>query len=482
MGKLTVRRPSRADVTAINEAIAIEDKAIASLDTEIDVLMHNIRRLTHQKSEHHARIRHYKGLITLATRMPCELLATIFEVAAFDWPRCPLIVSHVCSAWRAAATLPGVWSNIYVNCDGRDPHGRTGFWLSRAQSAPLHITLEVAADGSHLERVMDLLSGYTQQWQSLTINTLFSHQANYILSRCGQPTPGLRQINIRTDLQRRDGNEVEDQLVGLREAFNDAPRLSIVHLAREISLDILPEGITSLFLHLPSWSGPSTLAAISVIQLLEGLPLLQQFTMEFPMLHERAFIPPPEESRTANVPYLESLSLTLSPDANAVLRHIYAPALRRLLLRSSGEPMGFPHASTGTSLIHFIEQSSPPVELLELHDIDILPADFARVFSGSPSLTDLRLHESEIDDGTIHLLDGASGLCPRLRRLDLRWCGQLTGRALVEFARSRAGRVENMITELAVLNCSFVNENDVMDLASMTSCRVIMRAGEDICR
>lgn len=484
MDKLTFHHhPTIANVAAVHEAIAIHEKAITSLDSEIDALMSNVRRLMHHKSQHSARIRHCKGLITLATRIAPELLATIFEHAASDWPRAPLIVSHVCSAWRAAATLPGVWSHIYVNCDSRDPYGRTRFWLSKAQEASLYITLEVAMDGSHLERVMDLLLGYTRQWRSLTINTLLSHQANYILSRCGRATPELRRVDIRTDLERRGDNEVEDQLVGVREAFNNAPRLSTIHLARELSptTDILPEGITRLFLHLPSWSGPTTLSAVSVIQLLDGLPLLQHFTMEFPMFHERSFVPP-EESRIANVSHLESLCLALSPNANSILSYIRAPALRCLQLRSSGEPLGYAHATTGTGLVDIIEQSSPPLEILELRDIDLPPDDFSRLFAACPNLKDLQLHESEIDDDLIHLLNGPTGFCPNLSRLDLRWCGQLTGKALVDLVRSRAGLAEGSIAELAVLNCSFVKENDIMDLAGMTACRVVMRPHEDLCR
>ena len=483
--KLAFRRsPTSADVNAVHEAIVFQEKAIASLDREIDALMRNVRQLTHQKSQHYARIRQWRGLITLATRIPSELLATIFEHAASDFPRAPLIVSHVCSAWRAAATLPGVWSHIYINCDSRvGPCDRMRFWLSRAQEAPLYITLEVAADGSYLERVMDLLLGHAHQWRSLTINTLFSSQANYILSRCGRPTPELRRVDIRTDLERRDADQVEEQLVGFKEAFKDAPCLSTIHLARELSPTIyMPERITSLFMHLPSWSGPSTLSAISVIQLLEGLPLLQQFTLEFPMYHERSFVYSTEESRVASVPYLESLSLVLSPDVNGILKYIHAPNLSRLLLRSPGEPLGYAHTSTGTSLVQFIEQSSPPLEHLELHDIDIPRDDFPRIFAASSNLKDLRLHESEIDDDIIHLLDGPTGFCPHLSRLDLRWCGQLTGQALVDLVRSRAGQLDGVIAEVTALNCSFVKENNIMDLAEITKCRVVMRPNEDICR
>lgn len=483
------RQPTMADVAVVHEAINSQQKEIDSIDGEIEMLMRNVRRLTHQKSQHQARIRYYKGLITLATRIAPELLAIIFEHAAADSPRAPLVLSQVCSAWRAATTLPGVWSHIFVNCDSRDPHGRTLFWISKVQEAPLYITLEVAADSSQLEPVMNLLLRYAKQWRSLTINTLFSHQANYILSRCRHSVPDLRRVDIRTDLERRDADQVEDQLVGFREAFDEfnAPRLSTVHLARELSAtsDFLPQGITSLYLHLPSWSGPATIPVSSVIQLLRSLPLLRKFTMEFPTFHERTLVPPPsteETLRIATVPNLEHLTLVLSPDANGVLSYIQAPALLSLTLRSSGEPLGFAHLGTGVSLIQFIVQSAPPLERLDLHDVDIPRTDLTRCLASLAHLKELTLHESEIDDDVIQQLYGPNGSCPHLGKLDLRWCGQLTGRALVELVQSRQVGTGNLIKEVAVINCSFVKENDIMDLAQLTCCRVTMKPLGDICR
>ena len=39
-----------------------------------------------------------------------------------------------------------------------------------------------------------------------------------------------------------------------------------------------------------------------------------------------------------------------------------------------------------------------------------------------------------------------------------------------------------LIEEVGVINCCFVLEEDVMDLARLTVCRVIMREGDDYCR
>ncbi|KZP32854.1 hypothetical protein FIBSPDRAFT_774015 [Athelia psychrophila] len=480
-----IPKPTTADVNTVLEAISVQEKAIASLENEIEDIMRNVRRLAHHKAAHHARIKHLKGLITLASRMPTELLATIFEHAASEWSWAPVAVSHVCSSWRAAANLPGVWSHLYVNCD-RDPYRRTEFWLAKAQQAPLYITIEVSADASALGPVMDLLAKRAFQWRSLVINALLTHQANYVLSRCGKPTPDLRRVDIQVDLERRDADEIEDQLVGFREAFEDAPRLSTVHLYRELSqtTSFLPGGITRLFLHLPLWSGPATVSAASVVELLEGVPSLEHFTLEFPKQQERAFVPPPEPSLVAHVPHLLSLSLIVSPDVNALLSSIYAPALRRLHLRSSCEPLGYAHPPTGASLANFIELSTPPLEFLEIHDVDIPNGEFRRVLAGLPELLELRLHESEIEDDVIAQLNGAAGFCPRLVKLDLRWCDLLTGRVLVELAHSRMPAQEHAcpLQEITVLNCSFVNEHDIMDLARSTRCRVVVRDREDICR
>ncbi|KAF8974216.1 hypothetical protein BDZ97DRAFT_1911423 [Flammula alnicola] len=108
------------DVDVVHQAISQHQDAIVSLDTEIEGFMRTIRQLQYQKQKHLAEIRQCKGMITLAKRLPPEILASIFEECVHDgWTRTPLIVSHVCSSWRMAATIPTVWSHVYVNLDAR---------------------------------------------------------------------------------------------------------------------------------------------------------------------------------------------------------------------------------------------------------------------------------------------------------------------------------------------------------------------------
>ena len=67
--------------------------------------------------------------------------------------------------------------------------------------------------------------------------------------------------------------------------------------------------------------------------------------------------------------------------------------------------------------------------------------------------------------------------------------GKITGKAIVSLVASRVKEgapgdhteLPEAIQEVAVLNCCYVLENDVLDLARMTVCRVCLR-DDDYCR
>lgn len=188
---------------------------------------------------------------------------------------------------------------------------------------------------------------------------------------------------------------------------------------------------------------------------------------------------------------LRTLVLVGSADMFEVLPHLLASSLTRLYLRSSIDPLGYPDQNTGSYITRFISVSSPPLELFELHDIDLTSAEFTTCFAGLPRLKELRLHESEISDSIIQKFHGPGPLCPLLNRLDLRWCGQVTGRALVELVRTRLSMARDgcidiigvppaSIDVITVINCSFVEEQHIYNLAQTSVCQVVMEA-DDYC-
>jgi len=139
---------------------------------------------------------------------------------------------------RLAFQLSG---HIYVNCNAKDPTGRTRFWLEKAQSSLLSVIIDVRDDTSHISDVMELLLDHISQWQSFTINSVLLSHSNYLLSFCGSAAPELRLVNITVTQEFDDndnGNQPEagdgdgrQELVELMASFPEAPRFSTLQIS-----------------------------------------------------------------------------------------------------------------------------------------------------------------------------------------------------------------------------------------------------------
>ena len=466
-------------------------KAVVLLDNEIEVLMRKVRQLQFRKSEHLQKIKYYQGLTTLARRLPPELLASIFDECVRDgWTRTPLVASHVCSEWRKATRIPTVWSHVYVNCDAKDPCGRTRFWLQNAASSLLHIILEIKNDATHLLGVMSLLLDRISQWRSLTINSVRLSHSDYIFSLCGRPTPELHAVNISVVQQsdRELSSADTENLNGLLRAFPLAPRFRTLRISHNLfpAQGTIPCSITHLSINLPSHPIPARLSIDTALRFLNDMPALESLSITLERGEAREFHSASIEDSLVVLPELRKLTLLGSQDIFKILSHLSTPALDSLHLRSSLDPVGHGEVQTGFHIKRFIERSSPPLHLFELHDIDLPLSDFLACFAGLPTLRELRLHESDITEAVIERFQGPDALCPMLSRLDLRWCGQVTGQTLVQLARARLGgahpgeRVEP-VSMMTIINCSFVTEQDIMDLARLTVCRVVSQP-DDYCR
>ncbi|KAI0642566.1 hypothetical protein C8Q79DRAFT_1002951 [Trametes meyenii] len=485
--------PTPEVVKAAWDTIRQHESAIGSIEARIQVLLDHVRDLRYDQAKHRASIERCIGLITLARRLPAELLIKIFMHCVEDgWTRAPLVVSHVCAAWRKAALAPQVWSHVYVRCDDAAVLERTRFWLARAGGAYLHVTV-VASWRVHSDGItgpMELLAERKAQWRSLSVETDMWRHADIILMECRGAMPELRELDVRTaalDIVQGDG--VFDPIY-LSRSFEveSAPRLTALSYVSNVIpvTPIFPSHITDLTLEVKETTR-RPLSTAAIVNVLERLPELRTLSFSMPLVYEHEFIPEQGSDRAASLPALDSLTLYGPTDLNELLPHLHTPSLRHLHLRSL-EDLGYRQHPIGPSLVRFVHASAPPLKLLELHDIDLDPETFATCFDALPELRELRLHESSISDATVQLLSGPRGLCPRLRRIDVRWCGHLRGRALVDLVRSRRsvddlpGSVSDPIEEVGVINCCFVTEDDVLDLARMTVCRVVTRENDDYCR
>jgi len=255
--------------------------------------MRGVRQLQVKKWEYYEKIKRYKGLTTLARRLPYEILAYIFDICVQDgYTLTPLTVSHVCSLWRKAASLPSVWSDIYIDLDGRNSLARTKFWLQMAQNSHLRITLDILQSESNLWEIMDLLLGKKSQWRSLTIKSVLLSSVNSVLTTCVGPFPEFRALYITVreefDIRENDDQVEPRDLVAIRSSFLEAPNFSTTEITRNIlpTANILPQVITHLSLILPchdfSFNFLLTLSISRILHVLEGLPLLETYRMVIP--------------------------------------------------------------------------------------------------------------------------------------------------------------------------------------------------------
>ncbi|KAI0657434.1 hypothetical protein C8Q70DRAFT_935084 [Cubamyces menziesii] len=130
-----------------------------------------------------------------------------------------VLVSHVCSRWRAVAIEnPLLWSHIRFV--GTPPYDRATTYLERAKAAPLAITVDrtvdededdisVSEDGSYtpedndpdlivISGIMDLITPHVAHWQALQIMVSFyphMHRALEALAAAG-PAPLLEVLQL----------------------------------------------------------------------------------------------------------------------------------------------------------------------------------------------------------------------------------------------------------------------------------------------
>ena len=480
-------RASADEFFTIHATIRSHELQVESIDIAIQRILRQIQQLRAQRTRHVDAIAKCRGSISLALRAPDDVLALIFEqCAAGGWANAPLVVSHVCSKWRRASFVPRVWSYIYLTGESMDAVAKTRLWLSRALQSPLRVVIDVRVLDPYILDAFELILDRASQWRSLTLNTRFVQQASEILSQCRRHIPKLRTLDITSFSIGVLIEQGVDELAGLDDAFSNAPSLSCVRIVCNRFPPGLPKAVVELSIELTDI--PSSRPSLSaVLQMLGRLPALRSLTLIIPSYFAQII----QDLKTETyLHHLECLILDAPPDFNEVLRHIRAPSLRSLHLRSTEAPLNHPHQGTGEALLQFLKSSNPQIKLLELHDVDIRRDDFVQCFSSLPLLEELRLHETEIPDDALLSLHGPNGSCPRLKRLDLRWCEQLAGRALVELVRSRmmaGGRPNHGATSfdpierITVINCTRVDESSILDLAHATVCSVVVRNLADHC-
>jgi len=471
------RHPSPHDVTELQALIATNESSVASLNEEIEACSRQLSALHAKSCAHTLTIRRCQAAMTLARLIPPELLARIFEHASkMGWTRAPIVVSRVCSTWRAAAhSHPGVWSRLTVNLDMRNPVGWTDHWLSMARQVPLHVKIMHTAPDAPLEKVLALLLEHSERWVSLTLDLHFS-STRQVLAACTAYFAKLRSVDV--SLYVADGNlGAAEGTIEFPSAFQDAPSLISVSTTGNVLPRGLPPRLTSLHIEYTDPIGFGVGTPRSVAETLRNLSELETLTLRLGVLVPTPLTPP--DNPGIELPKLKTLVYEdLWNGDFQILNYLSAPSLTHLHARAQPNPEVDGSPARLVSLL----EGSPNVESLELYGVDTWPVQLSSTLSLLPRLRKLYLHDSDIDDEAIERMYGRDGLCPDLQRIDLRWCQHVRGTTLVRLVESRVEEGGWGIEEVAAIGCSLVRKQDVMQLASLTTFRVVIGERDEHCR
>ncbi|KAL1739085.1 hypothetical protein HDZ31DRAFT_49964 [Schizophyllum fasciatum] len=325
------------DRSEIQENISHHEGIIQDLDIEIAALLKDVRELQLRKLTHHQAVSKYLGLITLARKLPHELLALIFELCVQDgYTRAPLYVSHVCSEWREAAKAPTLWRYIYVSANEHDPYARTLFWLSRAREVPLRITVDAGLDVARVMSSLDILLDRAPQWETFAISSVTVPLGNRILELCSRPPafPRLRNVSLSVEQETTFIDPVgvgADDFYPLQTSFKAAPQFDTLHITRPFLPEpgVLPSHISKLSLSLSSQ--PTIIySLLALTEALAEVTKLQELSLSLTAGAEHTFITRSDDHpRLVELPELQTLTLLGTESMFNLLEYLRAPMLHR---------------------------------------------------------------------------------------------------------------------------------------------------------
>ncbi|KAJ7662965.1 hypothetical protein B0H17DRAFT_1093092, partial [Mycena rosella] len=184
--------PSSAECQHIHELLVGPRKQVVNITDEIERLQGLIGDLTKKRDHLNQFIDAHLALVSPARRLPEDIIAEIFTAAlpsdrnaVMSGAEAPLLLSHICSAWRRLALYtPRLWATLHIvipftpsKLEEMAEFVHT--WLSRSGSLPLSIsmvrsrTAEVDLDVSKL---LETLIRFGGRWKHLHL-LLLSHRS-----------------------------------------------------------------------------------------------------------------------------------------------------------------------------------------------------------------------------------------------------------------------------------------------------------------
>ncbi|KAJ7635082.1 hypothetical protein FB45DRAFT_910697 [Roridomyces roridus] len=425
---------------------------LASHETELARLESLIRDLSAQRDQIKAYIDPYRALASQGRRIPQELLEHIFldclpehRNAAMSSAEAPLLLGHICSAWRSIAfALPQLWAAIHVSSKFMSdvPISELQTWLARSASSPIAFSLQCAS--GETEKALPALIDVSARWKRVQIHgsSLQELESTAVLRVAA---PWLQDITIIFREDPVDWDITRDPTRVLVLSLFQGPSLQSVTIHTTHPIGFVPREpflwnqLLHLTLSFPMMSDDPRIQTNHGDFTIDSALLLMKYCPRLESIHMHLYWPhAPSYQETIFLPHLKSLtildrSLISAQDLSYFLDHLNMPALSHLHLPSVC-PQSYPDAFQ-PSVFSALTDRSPLVTSLRLPLPFFDQQSFAEILDCFPSLVVLRTiddnhsprgGEAPVDTAhLLHLLSHrppshtAEILCPALKELVL---------------------------------------------------------------
>ncbi|KAI8978851.1 hypothetical protein BD414DRAFT_538760 [Trametes punicea] len=432
-------------------------------------------------------------------QLPAEVLAHIFVLGAEEDVMFPVIVSHVCRAWRYVALhTPALWRRITLD-------GSLTMWsqrIQRAKACTLDIQLSPLVPMSHLayfnyvQLCMHVVLPYIQRWRSLEVR--FVGYAPFLWNAalsgcCGHSStieaPQLRELTLVYP----ENDDTKEYLL-----FNGyAPRLrrATIQGIRLAWSPSLFQNLTYLdYTHHGFTRGAQ--AASEVLYMLQVSSALQQLRLSFPWRGDTAsrYALSASFSKAVHLPRLRKLALhvdgpDIPPALTYTLPHLSLPVLRSMYLVS--HPAARQHSrQMDPVFLHLrtLLKAMPRLPALShlhvahgwLEERFVASLLALLPYPGAPHLT-LTLEGPHVTHP--FLCNALRGAGRRIRALALVRCDKLTAQGLMDVLNRLSGThlqtatlVYPTFTSLYIRDCPAL---DWRSLQWLTTMGVVLKVWED---
>ncbi|KAK6996922.1 hypothetical protein R3P38DRAFT_3068501 [Favolaschia claudopus] len=483
--------PSDDEVLELKNLIAEPIRQLLTLDEEISQLQRSIEKLQEKRKTLSTYVDEHKALISPIRRIPQDVLSEIFFACLPTHRNCvmsaseaPVLLGRICSSWRALSlATPRLWASLHI----AEPRVRSGLyedkivqrlevmkmWLARSGQCPLSISFQCtdyvapADDASTgilphpvpVDVFPREIVSFARRWRH--VNFTASLPALLPMATLtAADVPMLESVGLFIHFP--DENPLAHF------GFLDAPRISdFSAYSGEMSTSRLSplrwNLLTNLAVKLNAWEVPLTIER--ALELLSSCPRLRtcSFWVGDPV------IPTNTPDAPVELLHLDTLELSVTIEGSSFLKKLYAPNLRKFVIRGNTQDslpqflrssislesldIEGPHYSK-TSLLEVLRAVSPTMRHLIIRD-----------FWGSSVTRFLDDEFMEMLTPVSHCVDISQCCCPSLQSLTVACRHDISDWAVEQFVVRRMSTTDHSTPSLKRVRFQF-NRPMKLDIAS----------------